>query len=80
MASTYTLLFTTKAKSGQEHKQDKNLEVGADAEALKALIKLSQAGLMVSSLWFDQSAFFPGQPSQDGIICNGLDPSSTIIN
>lgn len=35
LAYTFTLLFITKAKSGQEHKQDRNLEAGADAETVK---------------------------------------------
>ena len=44
-------LFITKESPGQELKQGRNLEVGADAEAME------ECCLLTCSLWLTQSAF-----------------------
>jgi hypothetical protein len=50
-AYTCTLLFITKGSFGQELKQGRNLEAGADAEAME------ECCLLDCSLWFAQPAF-----------------------
>jgi hypothetical protein len=64
-----------KSKSGQEFKQGRNLQAGADAEATE------QCYLLAYSLWLAQPAFLqnPGPPAWGGTH-NGLGPHPSITN
>jgi hypothetical protein len=63
-------------KSGQELKQGRNLETGADAEAME------ECCFLACSSWLTQSAFLEiiGHQTRDGTTHNSLGPLPSIID